>query len=199
MEGALQRFRAADTQVLGVSIDSVHCHANWAKDLGGVSFPLLSDFQPKGAVAKSFGHYLQEAGITDRSTVIVDKEGIVRYSVSVTPAGQRKVGDLVGECQKVNVEEPSTKLAEGKPLPKDTVLYVKSHCGHSRRALLAMDNLHLASTLQVINVSEDPGGATALEKAGGKNQAPCLVLGGRSIYEAAALIQELAELAAPLG
>ena len=35
----------------GVSIDSVHSHANWGRELGGVSFPLLSDFEPKGAVA----------------------------------------------------------------------------------------------------------------------------------------------------
>ena len=198
MEGALQRFRAADTQVLGASIDSVYSHANWAKDLGGVSFPLLSDFEPKGAVARSFGHYLQDAGIADRATVIVDKQGIVRYSVSVTPAGQRDAGDLLGECQKVNAEQPSSNLAEAKPLPKNTVLYVKSHCGHSRAALLAVDNLRLVSTLRVINVSEDPGGSAALEKAGGKNQAPCLVLEGRSIYESSALIQELAEIAAPL-
>ena len=85
----VDRFRAADTQVLGISVDSVYSHANWARDLGGVSFPLLSDFEPKGAVAASFGHYLAEPGITDRATVIIDKEGVVRYSVSVTPSGSK--------------------------------------------------------------------------------------------------------------
>ena len=40
----LPRFRAAHTQVLGVSVDSVFCHANWAASMGGVSFPLLADF-----------------------------------------------------------------------------------------------------------------------------------------------------------
>ena len=67
MEAALDRFRAADTQVLGVSIDSIHSHANWAHDVGGVSFPLLADFHPKGALAQSFGHYLADAGITAHS------------------------------------------------------------------------------------------------------------------------------------
>ena len=198
MEGALERFRAADTQVLGVSIDSVHSHANWAKDLGGVSFPLLSDFEPKGAVAASFGHYLSEAGITDRATVIVDKQGIVRYSVSVTPSGQRDVEDLVAECQKINGEQAAGNLAEARPIPGQSVLYVKSHCGHSRRALLAVDNLRLRDSLKVINVSDNPAGTADLEKVGGKNQAPCLVLGGKPLYESAELIRELAELAAPL-
>ena len=55
MQALLPRFRAAHTQVLGVSVDSMYCHANWARDLGGVSFPLLADFHPKGEVARSYG------------------------------------------------------------------------------------------------------------------------------------------------
>ena len=88
-EAALDRFRAANTQVLGVSVDSVHSHANWGRDLGGVSFPLIADFEPKGAMAKAYGHYIEAAGIGDRATVIVDKDGKVAYSNSVTPAGKR--------------------------------------------------------------------------------------------------------------
>jgi hypothetical protein len=51
----LGEFERADTQVLGVSVDSIYCHGNWAKSLGGVSFPLLADFHPKGAMAKKYG------------------------------------------------------------------------------------------------------------------------------------------------
>ena len=51
----------------------MYCHNNWAaRDLGGISIPLLSDFHLKGAVASLYGVYLEEAGITDRATVIVD-------------------------------------------------------------------------------------------------------------------------------
>lgn len=102
IESILDQFKAADTQVLGVSIDSRYSHENWANSLGGVSFPLLADFHPKGAMAKSFGIYLDDKGITDRATVIVDKEGMVRYAASVTPAGERNPKDLLAECQKVN-------------------------------------------------------------------------------------------------
>jgi len=88
--------------VLGVSIDSRFSHDNWAKSLGGVSFPLLQDFHPKGAMSEKYGAYLADKGITDRATVIVDKQGVVRYSASVTPAGERNPKDLLAECQKVN-------------------------------------------------------------------------------------------------
>lgn len=98
----LAEFDRANTQVLGVSIDSIYCHKNWGDSLGGVTFPLLADFHPKGATAQKYGVYLGEKGITDRATVIVDKNGVVRYAVSVTPAGQRKPIDLLAECQKVN-------------------------------------------------------------------------------------------------
>lgn len=70
--------------------------------MGGVTFPLLADFHPKGDMAKKYGVYLEDKGITDRATVIIDKNGAVRYAVSVTPAGQRNPKDLLTEAQKVN-------------------------------------------------------------------------------------------------
>ncbi len=88
--------------MLGVSIDSRFSHDNWAKSLGGVSFPLLQDFHPKGAMAGQYGAFLAEKGITDRATVIVDKAGVVRYAVSVGPASERNPKDLLAECQKVS-------------------------------------------------------------------------------------------------
>jgi len=97
----IYRFKAADTQVLGVSIDSIHSHKKWAESLGGVSFPLLGDFHPKGAVADSYGTYLENKGFAARSTVIVDKQGMIRYSVMAD--GERVITELLVECQKANV------------------------------------------------------------------------------------------------
>ena len=70
--------------------------------MGGISFPLLQDFHPKGDMAAKYGAYLADKGITDRATVIVDKQGLVRYAVSVTTAGERNPKELLAECQKVN-------------------------------------------------------------------------------------------------
>jgi peroxiredoxin len=63
-------------QVLGISVDSAWAHLAFAKQLG-VKYPLLADFQPRGAVADKFGLFLADKGITARATVIVDKSGKV--------------------------------------------------------------------------------------------------------------------------
>ena len=74
-EADLEHFAGYDAQVLGISVDSVPCNAAWAKSLGGLSYDLLSDFHPKGAVAKAFGAYRENDGISERALFIVDKEG----------------------------------------------------------------------------------------------------------------------------
>ena len=85
-----------------MSVDSRFSHDNWAKSCGGISFPLLQDFHPKGDVAKKYGVFLEDKGITDRATVIIDKQGIVHYANSVTPTGERHPNELLAEAQKVN-------------------------------------------------------------------------------------------------
>ncbi len=78
-EADLERFKGYDAQVLGISVDSVPCNAAWAKSLGGFSYDLLSDFEPKGEVARRFGAYRQTDGISERALFIVDKEGKIAY------------------------------------------------------------------------------------------------------------------------
>ncbi len=73
-----ERFRTADAQVVGVSTDSRFANAAWATQLGGISFPLLSDFYPHGAVAERYG-VLHPGGMSQRAIFLIDKDGIVRY------------------------------------------------------------------------------------------------------------------------
>jgi peroxiredoxin len=77
-EADLDRFRQYDAQVLGISVDSVPCNAAWAKSLGGLTYDLLSDFEPKGEVARLYGAYRDE-GYSERALFIVDKEGKLAY------------------------------------------------------------------------------------------------------------------------
>ena len=83
-------------------------------------------------------------------------------------------------------------------LPGGTQLFVKSKCGPSRAAQLAVDNLHLGNAIEILNVSNNAAAATALTSAAGNDQAPCLVLDGKAIQEAADITQTLADQVAPL-
>ena len=64
---------------MGISCDSVYALKDWAEHLGGLSYPLCSDFWPHGAVTRAYGVFNDEIGRPDRSIVIVDREGVVRY------------------------------------------------------------------------------------------------------------------------
>ena len=72
-------FAEHDTHVLGVSVDAVPSKSAWAKSLGGVSFDLLSDFHPQGAVAAAYG-VARDGGISERAVFVVDKEGVVAFA-----------------------------------------------------------------------------------------------------------------------
>jgi peroxiredoxin len=78
LDADLERFRAADTQVLGISVDYTASNAAWAESLGIKELLLLSDYWPHGQVAQDFG-VLRKQGFTERATFIVDKDGIVRF------------------------------------------------------------------------------------------------------------------------
>lgn len=76
-------------------MDSKFCHKAWASSFNGIEFPLLADFHPKGEVAKKYGMWLDAAGISDRATVLIGKDGKVLWSESVGPGGQRQPTELL--------------------------------------------------------------------------------------------------------
>jgi peroxiredoxin len=71
------RFDTYNAQVVGVSTDSRFANAAWAAQLG-ITFALLSDFYPHGAVTERYG-VLNPRGMPERAIFVVDKDGIVRY------------------------------------------------------------------------------------------------------------------------
>ena len=64
---------------MGISCDSVYALRAWAEQLGGVTYPLCSDFWPHGAVSRAYGVLNEELGRPERAIIVVDAEGIVRY------------------------------------------------------------------------------------------------------------------------
>ncbi|CAN5532465.1 peroxiredoxin [soil metagenome] len=77
---SLPTFESEDVQVLAVSCDPMFTLRAFA-DADGLTFPLLSDFWPHGAVAASYGVLNETRGCADRSTFIVDREGVLRWAV----------------------------------------------------------------------------------------------------------------------
>ena len=83
-----KQFEDLDAQILGLSVDSVWSHKAYA-DKMGIHYPLLADFQPRGAVAAKYGVYLEDKGITGRAIFIIDRNGKLawqkNYDIPVVP------------------------------------------------------------------------------------------------------------------
>jgi alkyl hydroperoxide reductase subunit AhpC len=75
-----------DVQILQISADTVPSLKAWSEQLGGIPFPLLSDYWPHGAVGKAYGVFNEERGMNARSVFLVDANGIIRHS-HVYPQG----------------------------------------------------------------------------------------------------------------
>lgn len=81
-------FRAAGVQVVGVSCDPRESLRAWS-DQERFDFPLLSDFWPHGQVARTYGVFFEPAGMPTRGTFLVDREGVLRWSVVNGPGEPR--------------------------------------------------------------------------------------------------------------
>lgn len=88
-------------EILQISADPAPSLKGWAEKLGGVPFPLLSDYWPHGAVGKAYGIFNEERGMDKRSAYVVDARGIVRYA-KVYPQGTiPESPELLAELRKL--------------------------------------------------------------------------------------------------
>jgi peroxiredoxin len=74
----LGQIEDAGVKLVGISVDSSWTHNAFRKKLG-IDIPLLADFHPKGEVSARYGAYLEDWGTTNRSLVLIDEEGVVRW------------------------------------------------------------------------------------------------------------------------
>ena len=93
-QAELPAFDAADTAVLGLSVDAQPAKSAWARELGTIDFDLLSDFHPQGEVARKFG-VLREGGISERAVFLVDKAGKIAWAKVYHIPEQPPVADLL--------------------------------------------------------------------------------------------------------
>ena len=93
------KFESANTEVLGVSRDSVYSHKAWQEALG-LKHRLLSDMS--GDMAKQYGMWLDDKHITKRATVIVDKQGVVQYVKVQEILTARDDNEIIEALKKLN-------------------------------------------------------------------------------------------------
>src|ERR1044072_5432446 len=75
----LDYFTDQRATLVGISVDGKWCHAAFSNDRK-LDFPLLADFEPKGAVSRTYEVYDEEAGESKRALYVIDENGIIRWS-----------------------------------------------------------------------------------------------------------------------
>src|SRR6476620_11066723 len=92
----IAKFETTDTQIFGISVDSVPANKEFGKQ-NGITFPLLSDF--KRTVVKDYGVFNEEQGFGNRATFVIDKDGIIQHidegNVAVDPTTAVEAGDAL--------------------------------------------------------------------------------------------------------
>jgi peroxiredoxin len=75
----LDEFQKYHAELVGISVDGAWCHGAFAK-ARHLHFPLLADFEPKGAVAKKYGAYREGEGVCERALFVLDRDGVIFWS-----------------------------------------------------------------------------------------------------------------------
>jgi peroxiredoxin len=104
----LDEFQKHQADLLGISVDGVWCHAAFAS-ARNFHFPLLSDFEPKGAVAKKYGAFREGEGVCERALFVLDKDGVIFWSycspIAVNPGADGILDALEEMAQRGNGHE----------------------------------------------------------------------------------------------
>jgi len=92
----LPEFERLGAQMIGISVDGAYCHVAFS-EARNLHFPLLADFEPKGAVSKAYGAYFEPAGFSERALYVIDKDGVIAWSY-LSPLGENPGADGILEA-----------------------------------------------------------------------------------------------------
>ena len=104
----LPEFSRYDAQLFGISVDSIWSHEAWSKDRA-LRFPVLSDFEPKGAVSRRYGAYDENTGMSERALFVIDPDGTVFWSYLSPKEGNPGADGIL-----TALEELKTPVAGGR-------------------------------------------------------------------------------------
>jgi peroxiredoxin len=113
----LPEFHKHGAELLGISVDGVWCHAAFARDRH-LHFPLLSDFEPKGEVARKYRAYRASEGVCERALFVLDRQGTIAWShcspIAVNPGADGILDALEKLSNQANAHDrlENTSLAK---------------------------------------------------------------------------------------
>lgn len=90
-----------DTQVLGISANAKPVQAAFSTSLGGIPYPILSDFHTHGEVAQAYGVFNADMGTSLRAVIVIDKAGVIRFKRVYANAGDLQTDDILAEVDKL--------------------------------------------------------------------------------------------------
>jgi peroxiredoxin len=110
----LPEFRDRGAELLGLSVDGAWCHQAFAEHRN-LHFPLLADFEPKGAVARSYGAYRDAEGVAERALFVIDENGVIAWSHCSPIAVNPGADGILDALDRMQATEASHGHAEGAP------------------------------------------------------------------------------------
>jgi glutaredoxin len=171
--------------VLGLSVDSVPSLKAWADSLGGITYPLLSDFYPHGQIAELYG-VLRPDGRAERSIFVIDKQGLIRY-IDVHDIGTQPDNEILFEVLYEMEPEAAAILKQigaSEPAPAEPednlVLYCTPWCPDCKRARLYLNENNIPYV--EIDISKDREAAKRVRAwTGGFETTPTFTVQGTII------------------
>jgi len=110
-QSELNEFEKFNTQIIGVSVDSLYSHGAWAA-VRGITFPLLADFHPKGHVARLYNVFRERDGFSERALYVIDREGVIRHKH--ISAELHHIPDIYELFEQLRAVQGQTKLEHVK-------------------------------------------------------------------------------------
>ena len=107
----LPEFRRRGAELLGISVDGAWCHAAFAQHRN-LHFGLLSDFEPKGAVARTFGAYRDREGVAERALFVLDEKGTIAWSYCSPIAVNPGADGILDALDRMIAKEPGDGNAQ---------------------------------------------------------------------------------------
>lgn len=173
-----QFWKDADTLPVVIDVDNGPSNREWVRHHKIANLHVLSDFWPHGAVSESYGAWIPTDGLSDRASVIVAKDGVVRYAESVGKFGKRSVPALLDIARAIDGRVPLTKKSAKMPVDIP-VLFTMSGCPYCTEVANMVREHALSDRIVVRSVDTDPDALRILNKVNSQGSVPTLFYNGK--------------------